>query len=75
MNTPKTVLLSVLFLFFWCVSARGANVKLIDGNWKGVLILSENSKLPFDVQIKTLQKKNGIDVRVINGKEDIALIY
>jgi thiol-disulfide isomerase/thioredoxin len=62
-------------LCFWCVSARATKIKLIEGNWKGILTLSPTANLPFDVRIKILDKTKQLDVHIINGKEDIALVY
>jgi thiol-disulfide isomerase/thioredoxin len=55
------------------VLGKNKNVKLAEGSWLGVLELTHQVRLPFDVQVK--KNNASYEVHVLNGKEDIPLIW
>lgn len=71
-----TALTLLLFLFpAEKTNAAGKSIKLSEGSWRGVLQLSSEIKLPFDVQISKNKETRQYDIRILNGKESIAMMW
>jgi len=55
--------------------AAKKRTKIHEGTWRGVLSLAQGTPLPFDVMVQKGKEKSTYDVHVLNGKEDIPLIW